>query len=253
VAEAQRLGRSLLWSGLGHAVLVGALMFVPGWNARGELWGGTGEAGAVQVTLVGALPAIPLPAPEVATSSRVVDVTRGLYQSEKPRPPEPDATELPQFERQRRLPKSPPSRLLENPAQPPPNAIPYGQGGTPQSLSSSFLLGEHSSAGLGFSGSGGSFGQRFPWYVDAVRRRISNNWLQSTIEPTLMWAPRVVVQFEILRDGTVANLRLVQSSGYPSVDASALRAVAQSSPLMPLPNEYSGRYVTVEFWFDFRR
>jgi len=29
--------------------------------------------------------------------------------------------------------------------------------------------------------------------------------------------------------------------------------VAQSSPLMPLPGEYTGRYVTVEFWFDFRR
>lgn len=251
--ERAELQRPLLWSCLGHGLLVTALLLAPTLDHRGELWGGAGGAGAIQVSLVGSLPAIPLPQPEITTPSRVVDVTRGLYQSPPPKPPESAPVELPEFEHPRRLPKSPPSRILENPTQPPPNAIPYGQGGTPTIFSSSFLLSEHTAGGLEMTGSGGSFGQRFPWYVESVRRRISSNWLQASIDPTISWAPRVVVEFQILRDGTIVNVRLTRSCGYPSVDASALRAVQMSNPLLALPNEYQGSYVTVEFWFDFRR
>jgi outer membrane biosynthesis protein TonB len=45
----------------------------------------------------------------------------------------------------------------------------------------------------------------------------------------------------------------MQSSGNQSVDTSAIRAVQNSNPLDHLPPGYSGTYVNVEFWFDFRR
>jgi protein TonB len=100
---------------------------------------------------------------------------------------------------------------------------------------------------------GGDFSGRFSWYVDAVRNRVSSNWLESTVDPSLRWAPRAVVSFDILRNGAVANVQILQSSGNASVDASAMRAIQGSSPMQPLPNEYSGNKVSVEFWFDFRR
>jgi len=109
------------------------------------------------------------------------------------------------------------------------------------------------SAGLGFTGPGGDFGGRFPWYVQAVRNRISTNWLQSTVDPSVAWAPRAVVTFQILRTGSITNIELLRSSGNASVDNSARRAILSSSPLAPLPNEYNGTFVAVEFWFDFRR
>jgi TonB family protein len=59
--------------------------------------------------------------------------------------------------------------------------------------------------------------------------------------------------YQILRDGTVTNAQLTQSSGNRSVDNSALRAVLSSSPVSPLPSNYSGSTVSVEFWFEFRR
>ncbi|MGB6980707.1 MAG: energy transducer TonB, partial [Candidatus Acidiferrales bacterium] len=109
-------------------------------------------------------------------------------------------------------------------------------------------------AGLGFTGvGGGDFGSRFSYYVEAVQQRISRNWLQSTIDPGLGVAPRVVVTFDILRNGSIANIQVTQSSNNYSVDSSAMRAVQNSSPLQPLPAAYSGQRVTCEFWFDFRR
>ncbi len=108
--------------------------------------------------------------------------------------------------------------------------------------------------GMGFSGpGGGDFSGRFPSYVDAVRNRISSNWLQSTVDPTVRWAPRADFSFTVLRDGSVTNVQMLQSSGNRSVDNSALRAIQSSSPMSALPSNYSGSSVTVEFWFDFRR
>ena len=238
-------------------------------------WGGPG--GSVSVGVVGSLPAIPLPAPDVQTNNRVVDNSKGLYQS-KPVPAPvipPDATEIPEFlkNKPKRLPppkteqppsvqpapkyNSRPSRLLDNPTPPPEDAVPYGQGGAPViPRSSSFAMGNTGTTqgGIAIGGaSAGDFGSRFSWYVTAVQRRISGSWLQSTIDPGISWAPRVVVTFDILRNGTVTNIQITQSSNNYSVDSSATRAVQQSSPLMALPGEYAGSRVSVEFYFDYRK
>lgn len=210
------------------------------------------------VGLVGSLPGVPLPRPEVVTANRVVDESKGLYKTEpKPVAPDNDATTIPKFERNK-PPKyiSHPSRVLENPEVPPPNTVPYGAGGAPAVPYTSFTMGAGglTQGGLSVSGvGGGEFGSRFPWFVEAVQRRIGSNWLQSTVDPSVRWAPRCVVTFQILRDGTATNIQILQSSGTASVDASAVRAVRDSSPMVHLPPEYSGSYVSVEFWFDFRR
>jgi periplasmic protein TonB len=255
-AEAtERLGRPMAWSAALHVALLGTLALSSVYSHRGELWGGPG-GGTIQVGLVGSVPGISLPRPNAVTESRVVDASKGLYKSapEKPKP-EANAVPLPKFER-----NNPPkyhsraSRVLENPTKPPPNAVPYGGGGAPSIPYSSFTMGAGTAGGMGFSAAGaGNFGARFPWYVQAVQRRISTNWLQSTINPGLRWAPRVVVDFQILRDGSISNIQILQSSGDQTVDTSAVRAVQNSSPVERLPAGYGGSYVNVEFWFDFHR
>lgn len=241
-----------------HAVL-GLLLFLSAnYSHREESWGGPG--GAISVGVVGSVPGIPMPRPEVETTNRVVDESRGLYKSEPtPKPvPQPDATPIPKFERNK-PPKyvTRPSKTLENPTPPPSNAVPYGGGGTPTVPYTSFAMGSGTTtqAGMGFSGGagGGNFGSRFSWYVEAVQRRVSGNWLQSTVDPRIQYAPRVVATFDILRDGTVTNVQVTKSSGNGSVDMSAIRAIRESSPLDRLPPEYSGSKVSVEFWFDFKR
>lgn len=244
----------LLWSLGFHSLLFGSLVFSTLRSHRGELWGGTG-GGVVTVGLVGNLPGIPLPRPEAVTPSRVVDETKGLYKAEpKPKEPETPAKQIPEFQRN----KPPryvtrPSRVLESETPPPPGAIPYGQGGAPSLPYTQFSMGSSTQGGLALSGPGGDFSGRFPWYVEAVRNRISTNWLQSTVDPSVRWAPRAVVTFQILRDGSIVNIQFLRKSGNDSVDYSARRAIQGSNPLNPLPPEYAGSYVSVEFWFDFRR
>jgi periplasmic protein TonB len=238
----------LLWFGIPALIAF--------YTHAGPDWGGNG--GSVTVSVVGNVPAIPMPRPEIETPSRVVDESKGLFKTEPPPLPKPapDATPIPKFQ-QDQQPKyiTKPSKLLENPALPPPNAVPYGGGGTPTIPTTSFALGAgKTQASLGFTGTtGGDFGSRFSWYVDAVQRRVSSNWLQSSIDGSLAMAPRVVVTFTILRDGSITNVQITHSSNNYSVDNSALRAVRDSSPVARLPPEYVGTSVNVEFWFDFHR
>ena len=255
---AENLKKPLVWSLGFHMVLFGSLGVSTLLSHRGENWGGAGGDNAVTVGLVAKLPGIMLPRPDAVTTSRVVDETKGLYKSEPPPKPKeiaPDTKTIPQFKKE----KTPhyithPSRVLEDPTPPPPNAVPYGQGGSPALPYSNFTVGGATQGGMGFSGpGGGDFTGRFPAYVDAVRNRISSNWLQSTVDPSVRWAPRSMYTFQILRDGTVTNVQMTTSSGNRSVDNSALRAILNSSPVSPLPSNYSGNIVTVEFWFEFRR
>jgi protein TonB len=57
------------------------------------------------------------------------------------------------------------------------------------------------------------------------------------------------VIFVIARDGTVNNIRLSQSSGSPTLDTSAVRAVQRVETFGPLPPGYSGSNVSVEYTF----
>jgi protein TonB len=255
----ERLTRPLVLSAAFHFALFGSLIVSTLFNHTGEGWGSAGGGGAVTVGRVGSVSGVPLPRPEVVTPNQVVDTTKGLYKAE-PKPKEPDmpAEKVPEFNKE----KQPhyvtrPSRVLEDQTPPPQNAVPYGQGGAPSVPYSQFSMAGGAQGALQFSGpngaGGGNFLGRFPTYVDAVRNRISSNWLQSTVDPTVRYAPRADFTFQILRDGSIVNIQRLQSSGNASVDNSALRAIQSSSPVAPLPSEYSGSNVSVEFYFDFRR
>lgn len=237
-----------------HAVLAGiALGYGLLQFRRGEGWGNPWEKGAsARVNAVTSLPGVPLPAPLLATPNTVANQNPGLYQSEKPVPLPEQAEEIEKFKDQIKpeLPQRINKRIQKQVLTPPPNAVPFGVGGQPAMSYSQFT----SAAGdLGVSFGEGNFGSRYGWYVEAVRNRVSSNWLLSTISPNLMTAPRLYAEFDIQRDGTITNIRLTQSSGNPEVDRSALRAIQASRPFGALPSDYSGNQIVVSFYFDFRR
>ncbi len=237
------------------ALLIGAV----GYNALNLHWGGHsgqswGTGGSVHVGAVSSLPGVPLPTPQLATQNTLATQNPGLYK-EEPKPevvkPLPDVKPIPKFKEQ--IAQERPIRInkrIQPPQEAPDNAVPYGQGGKP-SMNYSQFTNAAGGGGLGFGE--GNFGDRFSWYVDGVRNRISSNWLLSTISPNLLTAPRVYVSFDILSDGAITNVEVKQSSGNPEVDRSAVRAVLASNPLGPLPPGYTGNKVSVEFFFDFRR
>lgn len=284
--EREMLKRPVMFSAIAHVALAVAGIAATLIRGTGEIWGDrSGGGGTANVRLVSSA-SIPLPAPKVATQNTVATENKGLNYPELPKPAQkappkqddPKTIDLPSTNAKVTPPKKTPEKVKEEPPKPrkevattgkgqptqearlrkppvdaPPagNEIPYGQGGPVQGPYGAFQT-DGGSGGINVVG-GSDFGSRYSSYVTAIRQRISNNWLQSSIEPNIRVAPRVFVSFQIMRDGRVVNPQLSTASGISSLDRSVLRAVYDSSPMLPLPPGYTGSSVTVEFWFDFKR
>jgi protein TonB len=257
----ERFDRWIYTSVALHVVLFALLVFMPNiLPGRLESWGTeTGGAGGIDVKIVGSVSGIALPSPEVTRIEAVANESPGLYKSEEaPPPPPPDKAELipdPKAAVKKPPPPAPPkpaapSKSATPPEPTPPNAVPFGEGGKPALAYGQFPTGA-GSAGVGFGD--GVFGEKYGYYVDAMTRRISQNWLQSLVDSRIQRAPRVYLSFQIARDGTISNVEVKQSSGIPTLDRSAQRAILASNPLQPLPGDYRGSAVDVTFYFEYSR
>jgi TonB family C-terminal domain len=94
---------------------------------------------------------------------------------------------------------------------------------------------------------GGDFGNRYQWYVDNVRRVVSQNWLMYEVDPHTTPNERVYLTFDINRNGQPMNVRIERSSGIPSLDSSAVRALQRIDTFGPLPPDYRGSSVGADF------
>lgn len=237
-----------------HGLLFGSMLLYAAIFGRGTgaEWGGTGGGGgAMSATLVNS---IPLPANPQGTNVLATE-SKGLTESKpKPKVEEPDAIPIPDKSTKVKPSKKPLTPTKEKPREvaEEDNRIPFGQGGPVSGPYGVFTSGG-AKGGFGFTGNGGDFGTRYAWYVDAVRRKVSDNWLKYEIDPNISAAQRVYIYFEINRSGSPQNIRVEQSSGVPSLDQSAVRALQRIDTFGPLPNDYAGNRVSVEFWFDYRR
>lgn len=77
-------------------------------------------------------------------------------------------------------------------------------------------------------------------YNDAVASLIYQAWQPPSKTPADKENATVVVRFKIAKDGEVSNARVEKKSGSEVLDASALQAIKDSSPLPPLPDDYAG-------------
>ncbi len=84
-------------------------------------------------------------------------------------------------------------------------------------------------------------------YMRDLEQRIKRNWTP----PKGDSSKRVVITFTISRDGRLLNKRIVKSSGVPLADRAAMSAIEQTAPFRPLPPEFKGSSVPIEFTFDY--
>jgi len=253
----EKLGGVLAVSVVMHVLLFVLLVGYATFSSSfGGGWGTNwGSGRSTRIGAVASLPGVPLPAPLITTHNALASDNPGLHQTEPPPKAEPEAkaVQIPKFKESVKPEKA--ERINKHIQREKPidedNAVPYGLGGQP-SMSYTQMVSGAGEGGLSF-GEGGDFGERYGWYVASVRSRISGNWLLSTISPSILKAPRLYMTFIILRDGTVSDPEITQSSGIAEVDRSALRAVLASNPLPPLPSDYAGSRVKVNLYFDFRR
>jgi protein TonB len=87
------------------------------------------------------------------------------------------------------------------------------------------------------------------WYQAAVKAALESAWIKPYLEGQGA-TYSVTVAFEIARDGTVRDARVAESSGVPSLDRSALRAVLEASPLPGVPPTWKDNTLPATMRFD---
>lgn len=186
-----------------------------------------------------------------------------LSEPVKAAPAPPAAAERPKIEKPppEEAPPPPSSKAVLLPAKedkkkptPPPVSRPGKSSGPAVSLPSA---GDESATSSGPApGAGGTAGVggfkidqadfNYPVYIERLALIIGMNWFK----PTQSATTNPIVHFQILKDGTITDARIVTSSGLPFVDRAALRAVLASSPLPPLPSEYGRSDIGIQVVFD---
>jgi len=251
--EHDRWGHNVAWSVALHILVAGGILLYAAVASGGrrETWGigGTGEA--MGVTLVST---VPLPANPTETQNVLANESKGVSQSlPKAEEKEPDAIAIPDKDTKQK-PKTSSTRRKPQaePVEEASNVVPFGEGGPVSGPYGIFSAGG-AKGGFGFTGGGGDFGTRFAWYVRVVQQKVSENWLKYEVDPGISEARRVYLTFDITRDGRPSNEVVEQSSGVPSLDQSAVRALQRIDTFGPLPSDYPGNKVSVEFWFDYKK
>ncbi len=84
-------------------------------------------------------------------------------------------------------------------------------------------------------------------YMKELQRRIKMNW----DPPKGNESKRVILLFTISRDGRLLNIQVSKSSGLKAADDAAVNAVKLTAPFRPLPPEFRGNSVDIQFTFDY--
>ena len=84
-------------------------------------------------------------------------------------------------------------------------------------------------------------------YMKELQRRIKMNW----DPPKGNESKRVVLLFKVAKDGRLLSCRVSKSSGLPSADQAALKAVELTAPFRPLPADFKGQSIDIQFTFDY--
>ena len=121
-----------------------------------------------------------------------------------------------------------------------------------------FGLGSSSRSSIrsGFDVLSDTMGVDFGPYLARVVHDVRANWITIIPEvarPPLMKRGRVVIQFAILKDGSVAGLKLDSTSGDVALDRAAWGGITASNPFQPLPQEFRGQYLALRFYFFYNQ
>jgi len=92
-----------------------------------------------------------------------------------------------------------------------------------------------------------TMGVDFNPYLSRVIHEVKEHWYQLIPESASMKRGKVVLQFAILPDGSVAGLQIVASSTDTALDRPAYGSITGSNPFPPLPKEFTGPYLGLRF------
>ncbi|HKR26846.1 MAG TPA: TonB family protein [Acidobacteriaceae bacterium] len=258
IIELQRepFGKSFGGSIVLHVGIVAALSLMVWVNGRirGNQWGNNAPPGAVQATLVSSAPSVPLP--------NVTPPTPNVLATQEPSPsPAPPSKEtiplqdlnaipIPTHEMKRREAEKPhPAAPKYSQPTSQPNSASYGEAGASNLARTMNSTTAHNNSPVNVAG--GDFAARFPWYVEKIQRMVSQNWYTQQIDTGTRVGSQANVTFTIGRDGRPYNIHLTAPSPSGTLNTTAVQAVQRVETFGPLPDQYTGNNVSVEYTFTY--
>lgn len=250
--ERDPISAPLLGSLLIHGALVASLFFGWYWMNRhretlGDINPGGGPAYAVSPVHTIPIPQRQAPPNPVANDTQsMVPSAPAKQEVQKKAPPiDKNAFEIAdKLKRQAERPKK--QQQYQQPT--PDNQISTR---TRQAVSNPMYAAQSGSGQVGVGPNTPLGNNRLGWYAELIRQRIAQNWNTNGLDSHTQANP-AIVSFWIMRDGSIRNPQIVQSSGNPSIDNTALRAVYQSNPLPGLPAQVSESSISAQFTFNLR-
>jgi protein TonB len=98
-----------------------------------------------------------------------------------------------------------------------------------------------------------TLGTRFAGYAQQIQQLVAQKWRTSDVDARITTAPTVIATFDLLRNGSVRNVQILQRSGIASLDYSVQRAILEASPFPPIPPGFEKDSAKIEFWFELKR
>jgi len=95
-------------------------------------------------------------------------------------------------------------------------------------------------------------GVDFGPYLQRVVYEVREHWynlIPESAKAPLMKKGKLAIEFAILKDGRVAGLRIVQTSGDDALDRPAYGSITGSNPFPQLPSEFKGQFLQLRFKF----
>jgi len=92
-------------------------------------------------------------------------------------------------------------------------------------------------------------GVDFGPYLQRILQDVKENWYHLIPESAEMKKGKLAIEFAITRDGKVADMRLIASSGDVALDRPAWGSITASNPFPPLPSNFTGPYLALRFRF----
>jgi len=134
-------------------------------------------------------------------------------------------------------------------------AASHGTGG--QGGDFGFTTSGHGRASGNFEILSDTLGVDFAPYFERIRLEIYKHWfevLPPSFYPPISKKGKLLIQFSILKDGRVAGMQLIATSGDTSLDRAAWGGITGSNPFPPLPQEYiqqGGQDLTLRCLFTY--
>ncbi len=92
-------------------------------------------------------------------------------------------------------------------------------------------------------------GINFGPYLQLAISQVKQNWHSLIPDSEKLKQGKVTIEFAITRDGKVADIRSIASSGDDALDRAAWGSIVASSPFRALPQDFLGPYLALRFRF----